>query len=89
MLPYHASRNCRVRWEHGSRIKCPSFRTHDRRQGSAFALEACRFARCPFRNRRSPTIEPRIVRSTIFPYSRLVFVLDCRAYDRLLVELRL
>ena len=89
-LPYHASCGCRVRWEHSSRIKCPGFRTHDRRRGSAFALEACRFTRCPFRNRLSPTIEPRIIHSIVFLYSRLlVFVLDCRAYDRLLVELRL
>jgi len=52
MFPYHASRDCRVRWEHGSRIKCPGVRTYDRQQGSAFALEAYQFARCYFRSRR-------------------------------------
>ena len=34
MFPYHASHDCRVRWEHGSRIKCSSSRTCDRRRGT-------------------------------------------------------
>jgi len=34
LFPHHASRDCRVRWEHGSRIKCPGFRTRDRRRGT-------------------------------------------------------
>jgi len=29
LVPYHVSRECWVRWEHGRRIKCPSFRTQD------------------------------------------------------------
>jgi hypothetical protein len=92
-FPYHASRDCLVRWEHFSHIKCPGFYTHDRLRGNAFALEAHRFTRCPFSNRQSLTIEPWIIRSTVFLYLRLgsisrcgssygfgvpVFVLDCR-----------
>ena len=34
LFPDHASRDSRVRWEHGSRIKCPDFRTRDRRRGT-------------------------------------------------------
>ena len=30
LAPYHASRDCRVRWEHGRRIKCPGSHTRDR-----------------------------------------------------------
>ena len=32
LVPYHASRDCRVRWEHGRHIKCPGSCTRDRRR---------------------------------------------------------
>jgi len=32
LVPYHVSRDCRVRWEHGRHIKCSGFRTRDRRR---------------------------------------------------------
>ena len=32
LVPYHVSRDCRVRWEYGRHIKCPGFRTRDRRR---------------------------------------------------------
>ena len=32
LVPYHVSRDGRVRWEHGRRIKCPGLRTRDRRR---------------------------------------------------------
>ena len=32
LFPYHASRDCRVWWEHGSRIKCTGICTRDRRR---------------------------------------------------------
>ena len=70
-LLYHASHDYRVRWEHASRIKCPSFCTRDTRRGNAFPLEARRFARRPFHNQRSPAIEHLAIRSTVFPYQRL------------------
>ena len=47
-FPYHVSRDHQVRWEDAIRIKCPGFRTHDRRWGNAFTLKACRFARRQF-----------------------------------------
>ena len=32
LVPYHISRDCRVRWEHGRCIKCPGFCTRVRRR---------------------------------------------------------
>ena len=32
LVSYHVSRDCRVRWEHGRRIKCPGFCTRDRQR---------------------------------------------------------
>jgi len=32
LVPYHVSRDCRARWEHGRHIKCPGLRTHNRRR---------------------------------------------------------
>jgi len=32
LAPYHASRDCRVRWERDRRIKCPGSRTRVRRR---------------------------------------------------------
>ena len=31
LVPFHVSRDCRFRWEHGRRIKCPGSCTRDRR----------------------------------------------------------
>ena len=60
MFPYHASRDYRVRFEHGSRIKCPGFCTHDRwwvkllRSRPIDSLDASsvfdgRWSSCPYR----------------------------------------
>ena len=65
-IPHHVSRACWVRWEPVSRIECPNSHTRDRRWGRAIVLEDGRLLDAYFCNRGSPTIEPFVVRSTVF-----------------------
>ena len=90
LAPYHASRDCRVRWERDRRIKCPGSRTRVTRWAASLRSRPV--------NSHEPVsvfdgcclVEPLLIRTTLFPCSRprTLSCFDNHVCDRGGVEFR-